>query len=722
LALAALSIYQARAIPFFAVAAAPVITLNFQDWALTAVTWKLAPRLWAAAPIGGALAGLALLVLAWPGWLQPVPYQSRGWAVEPDESLVRLARRLEQWHSQQKFRSDRFAFTFSPEVAPYLAWFCPAEKGFLDSRLPLFDSVADDYVQMRNCLLKPEDSTTDLQLASLLDAHQIDRLILHDPDWERTTQAYRRLLLDEREWELLDVEGTTALFGRRTGAGSPSPWTPYDRRLEAYAPAADRGAPLVAPPMPQPPGFFDAFYRLHDERSPERGEAALHLIYFDLAAERRQQEWGTQWLLAEATELIGTAPGSEPAGTASALGARLFLAPPPPSAASPLALGPFAGGFLMSHDRGPLDALLLAVRAARRALAADPDDARSFLLLGEAYVRLTTQTREPSWQAKLPALAAFRRAQALTALEQAAALRPDLDRAHALLAQLYFETGQLDRTLDHLRARLRIAEQEADASATERQTALRADVKSMEAMVRRSQAVYEGNIAGKTDPSKVLERASLAARHGLSRQALEMLLESHPAIFGKAGAQMQLDLMLEAGRSYEVRSWLDPRYEALLGFSPYHLLEAQSAAACGDYAGADAELDELGKPLRQVALSADQLAPVRSAIALRVGMAALARPAFDAGVGGLACTAFFQFDSLRPLGTPADLLRQEADLRVLRGLLALESGDVEAARRHFRAALDVWDGDGPAAAGAGLDFPARPIAQYAMSLFETIKP
>ena len=105
-----------------------MITLNLQEW-----TWEPAPRLWAVARIGGALAGLALLVLAWPGWLQPAPYQPRGWAVEPDESLVRMARRLDHWHTEQKFRPDRFAFTFSPEVASYLAWFCPAEKGFLDS-------------------------------------------------------------------------------------------------------------------------------------------------------------------------------------------------------------------------------------------------------------------------------------------------------------------------------------------------------------------------------------------------------------------------------------------------------------------------------------------------------------------------------------------------------------------------------------------------------------
>ena len=55
---------------------------------------------------------------------------------------------------------------------------------------------------------------------------------------------------------------------------------------------------------------------------------------------------------------------------------------------------------------------------------------------------------------------------------------------------------------------------------------------------------------------------------------------------------------------------------------------------------------------------------------------------------------------------------------MLRGLLAVESGAVDSARGHFRAALDVWGSDRQAAAGAGLDFPARPIAQQEMGLLE----
>jgi hypothetical protein len=123
-----------------------------------------------------------------------------------------------------------------------------------------------------------------------------------------------------------------------------------------------------------------------------------------------------------------------------------------------------------------------------------------------------------------------------------------------------------------------------------------------------------------------------------------------------------------------------------------------------------------------VQVSPGRLVPVRSAVALRVGGAVLARPALGAGPAGLAGMAFRQFNELSPLGGPVDLLRQEADLRVLRGLLALESGAVEKARAHFRAALDVWGSDSRAATGAGVDFPARPIAQQAIRLLEEAGP
>ncbi len=309
----------------------------------------------------------------------------------------------------------------------------------------------------------------------------------------------------------------------------------------------------------------------------------------------------------------------------------------------------------------------------------------------------------------LPDLAALRQAQILTALEQAVALRPDLDSGHALLAQLYWEEGQMDRRFDHLRALLRIAEQADKHSAAA--DALRAEVEKMEKLVAQSEKTYQANLTGKTDPSKVLDRAQLAARFGLSRRALEMMQESSPAIFGRAGVEYQLDLMMQAGQCYEIRDLLEPEHEQKINFATYHWVQARAAASCGDYAGAEAELDRGSEPMRRIGLSSKMFVPVRSAVAFHVGRAVLGRPPEAEGAVGWATALRFQFKGLDFLAPTAELMRQEADRLVLRGLLALESGAVGEARRHFRAALDVWGSDAATATGAGVDFRARPVAQ-----------
>lgn len=708
LALAGLSVYQANAIPFFTVVAAPILALNWQEWARTAPlppTWGHVRR--AARGIGLLLAP-ALLVLAWIGWLQPAPYRARGWWIEPDGSLARLTGTLRRWHAEGKFRPDRFALTFSPEASQYLAWSCPREKGFLDSRWPLFNGVADDFVRMRRCLLDSNGGGPDPALGPLLDAHKIDRIILHDPDFRRTFRAYQCLVLGGSEWELLALEGGSALFGRRSSQEASSSWRPLDLRHAAYHSEPDQRAPQEAPRPPRPPLPFDAFSRPRDLRSPDRAEADLLLRTFDLKAQRQQARLGTQWLAAQATGLLGPAAAPRFPATAGILAVRLTLTPLGETGTVAVWGQDLLNGFLARRDRGPSEVLLLTVRAARRALAANPDDAAAFLILGEAYVRLAKMTREQAWYERLPLLAAVRRTQALTSLEQAVVLsqgrgelRPLLDQAHARLAQLYVDTGQLDQALAHARARLELGPRPADE-----QTALRASVTALEEEVRRRQAIYDANAPDPRDPSKVYERARLAFRHGLRRKALDLLLASHPAVFGKPGVILQLDLMLQAGRAYEVRAWLEPEHEAVLGFSTYHWFQAQAAAACGDYRAADTELDLWCQEKRHVAVTETRSLPVRTAMTIRVAEAVLSRPARGSGPGGLAGALFFQFNALGPLGGPAGLLRQEADVYVLRGLLALEAGVVQAARGHFRQALALADPQ-----RAGVDFAARPVAE-----------
>src|SRR5262249_37077207 len=88
----------------------------------------------------------------------------------------------------------------------------------------------------------------------------------------------------------------------------------------------------------------------------------------------------------------------------------------------------------LGQDETPPALLYLAVRAARRALAADPSDARASLALGEAYRALFHATRERAWALRFPKLVELRRAQASAALNQAVTLDPGLARAHLLLA------------------------------------------------------------------------------------------------------------------------------------------------------------------------------------------------------------------------------------------------------------------------------------------------
>jgi hypothetical protein len=58
--------------------------------------------------------------------------------------------------------------------------------------------------------------------------------------------------------------------------------------------------------------------------------------------------------------------------------------------------------------------------------------------------------------------------------------------------------------------------------------------------------------------------------------------------------------------------------------------------------------------------------------------------------------------------------RDVAELRLLRGLLALEIGDFSAAANHFRGSLTIL----PPILPITLDFPDRPIAQRYLRLLE----
>jgi hypothetical protein len=68
-----------------------------------------------------------------------------------------------------------------------------------------------------------------------------------------------------------------------------------------------------------------------------------------------------------------------------------------------------------------------------------------------------------------------------------------------------------------------------------------------------------------------------------------------------------------------------------------------------------------------------------------------------------------------------DALREQSDLLVLRGQLAMEQGRNQEATGHFRTAIDLWKNDAVAASGRGLDFTGRVLAQHYLQLMDKNK-
>ena len=128
LAFFVLSAYQARAIPFFAVVAGPVMAFNFHEFA---ARHRAPARAWA---FGGRLLTvfitLGLVVAAWPGWLQAPPYEPRDWTVEVDPSLQQAAARINEWRRDGRLDPQALVFHSSLDAANYFAWACPEERGF----------------------------------------------------------------------------------------------------------------------------------------------------------------------------------------------------------------------------------------------------------------------------------------------------------------------------------------------------------------------------------------------------------------------------------------------------------------------------------------------------------------------------------------------------------------------------------------------------------------
>ncbi|MDB5309319.1 MAG: hypothetical protein JWO38_3521 [Gemmataceae bacterium] len=653
-AFAGLSAWQTRLAPFFAVVAGPITALNFQE--------VLPPG---ALRRGGRavvlLTGLALLVLAWPGWLQGFHARDRAirWRVEADPSLVRAAEFLIRCREEHVRPADARIFTTHPDVANYLAWFAPGEKGFLDSRFQLFTGVAAEYRSHSLSLGLISGRPSDANTAAPTPDRRIVGAVLYDPDPRRLTNGLREVRKPGARWRTARVDGSLVwVVSEAAGVTGPL-GAVFDPDVMAFGPSRE-DAPPPAPTggpaaLPEPAPWWDLAANRQREHSWEGDAAGVYLRMFEV-------------------------------------GDGTSLRPDP--------------------DRSP--ALpLLAVRAARGAVAHCPEGDDAWFTLARAYLLLGRGTWEAGAGAGLTPLGYLRHTQTTAALFQAVTAYPDSPTTHEALAGVFADHLFLDLSLRHRRAQLRLARRagpypgespEAHAERLNRLAELTGQVEYAVQDAENRFVVRTQALAG--DP---LARARIALGLGLAGKALDTLLQSHPDLYGTDGLRLLLDLLLQTGQVAEARVLLDRDelrshpdaigvYEIPGGtkdgrgwgyrFPAYTWFDFAQCAAAGRYDRAAESLDRMR----------DGLLREETVLGRGLPIALTRQLTFESGLGAPPGSLLSRLHVGREKGQLADRVAQtqflaavRADLHTLGGILHLERGDTAEAAAEFARALSLYD-------------------------------
>src|SRR5262249_34322572 len=122
-----LSAVQARAVPFFAVVAGPVLAWNLHDsvaGVMRVPKWQV-PQRRLGQLVGPPLAlilGAVLLVSAWTRWLKEPPYGPPRWAIEQSPSVEHGIATVNHWRQEGKLSSETRWLHLSRETAAAFAW------------------------------------------------------------------------------------------------------------------------------------------------------------------------------------------------------------------------------------------------------------------------------------------------------------------------------------------------------------------------------------------------------------------------------------------------------------------------------------------------------------------------------------------------------------------------------------------------------------------------
>jgi len=665
----AMSLTQVWGVPFFAIVAGPILAR-----CVAAIARRHSAFSFGAHLVHGLtfLAMLLLAVAAWPGWLQVGPYGPRGWRLEPDPAFELLGDRVRACRKQEKN-----VFAFSTEAANYLAWHCPELRCFANSHLHLSGAAAAKFVGVREGLAGLKlPGTPHVDWRAVLRDHDVDLVVVHGGGLG--SLAMQNLFRAYEECPLLFLRGRAVLFGwrdpsRKVWDGDAFLGLTLDLKHQAFSEDNESSVPGAPARDPQPIAWWDAFWRPRVQPSFDRDEGTTLTELFDAPLSREQRKNDLLSKYKRVADLVAAgASFSASLACCSIMNAsehttRMVLA---------------------GLDEGPSEALYLAVRCFRRALRENPDDVQSYFALAETYARLGAHTRERSWGIVLGQL---RHCQMVAAYRQAATLQPQFRQAAERLSQIFRQMDYKDLALKSLRESYRYYSRSPGAGALHDQLMgkLKERVGALEEEVRLATDRFDIN----SQNLPVVDRADMAGQLGLVGRSLEILLRSDIAAFGAAGLEIELRLLLNTGDVEKVESWFTREHRRLLGNVKYHLFKAQLEAARGNYDAAEHAFEDMVR-IEIQSLGDKTLAPLEL-VSLSFGQTVLAEMG-----GGMhqMCPAFPTFNLPPGRGyLPAHLttallaMNDEAESRVLQGVLAIEAGESRKALHSFQAAALYWN-------------------------------
>jgi hypothetical protein len=594
----ALTLFHLRAAPFMALVAAPIAAVNlaaFGQWLAARPMREQTVRILHATRSGGraavGLVGLIAIACTYAGWLHPWGENRRwAWDVEPNASMRQAAEQIHEWREAKLLPPDAHLLNLQPDFANYVAWYAPGEKTFFDYRWRFHRAEAEEYAAVRRYLTHrtPRDHQADpFDFPGFLRRRGITFAVTATP-WRILNQRILEYLLVVRDpargpdWALWQVHGRAVTLGwvrQRT-----IPASVFDRlRLDpirlAYADPprveidSKNETELHEPLMAR--NVWDRFVAPPPTAPAEAEEAFVLIRYLDTLIQQVQIR---HQLLLVFANLVSADRLMTPAlNLWTSLPTRGLQIPPtlPPESTA---------------------TAVLAVRAARRGIKASPDHPDGYYYLSLAYPEfagylfiedlktLVTTVSLARYRARLPDDPSESRSAAdvVEALDRLASAHAEaipprfdlqIDAFRLGTEYLRYFVDEQDNRLGSLDADTRALVEkriEVDRRALANRDKL---IKEWEEQRNKNFQTYVNAAAGK---ASAIERAAVARRHGLVREAIAELYKKHEELESKSASSpgklelppadmaMQLaghaeliELMMYAGRVEEASKILD---------------------------------------------------------------------------------------------------------------------------------------------------------------------